>query len=262
MNKRVAVIMPIYNGLRGKGGVGQNILRQAIDSIIEQTVYDLCQFVIIDDGSTDRSFWVIQEYARKHAEIEILHFTDNFGVAHALNAGINHISNDDYDYMCMQGADDISHPERVETMMNWLDEHPLISMAGCWSEGINWEGTEILTRICDTPQRHEILYYDMINGMLDKNVRFPMVRWDVGKSVGWFDEINFPSRAQDADFLLRVAEKYKVGIVPDVLYRYRMPANDYKECLSYDVNSHSQDLVRALSLSEYRRNKGELDVAS
>jgi glycosyltransferase involved in cell wall biosynthesis len=254
--------MPVYNGLRGKGSAGEFILREAIESILNQTVYDQCEFVVVDDGSNDNTFWVLQEYAGKHPEIHILHFTENYGVTHAVNAGIHFLQNECecFDYMCMQGADDISHPERVKTMMDWMDRHTDVAMAGCWSEAISWDGQQVLRRICDVPRRHNMLFVDAINGKLDHNVRFPMVRWQVGEEAGWFDEYNFPRRAQDADFLLRVAENYKVGTVPALLYRYRMPSDEYQNCLSYDTNTHERDLVRALAMSEHRRNTQHKEI--
>ncbi len=77
----ISIIVPVYNV--------EKYLRVALQSLINQTYQDL-QIVCIDDGSTDNSPALLQEYARKDPRIEI-HTQENRGLSGARNAGLTHV---------------------------------------------------------------------------------------------------------------------------------------------------------------------------
>lgn len=60
MTPKVSVLMPAYNG--------ELYLKESIESILNQSFADF-EFIIIDDGSTDSSWGIIQEYAKKDTRI-------------------------------------------------------------------------------------------------------------------------------------------------------------------------------------------------
>ena len=74
----ISVIIPVYNS--------QEYVARAIESVIEQDIQNL-QIIIIDDGSTDRSGEIVDEYAKRNDYIEVVH-TKNQGVSHARNVGL------------------------------------------------------------------------------------------------------------------------------------------------------------------------------
>ena len=63
-NPKVSVLMAVYNG--------EQFLRSSIDSILNQTFTDF-EFIIINDGSTDRSLEIINEYREKDERIFCRH---------------------------------------------------------------------------------------------------------------------------------------------------------------------------------------------
>ncbi len=93
---KFSVIVPIYN-------VGK-YLKQCIDSIINQT-YSYFELILVDDGSTDNSPLICDEYAKKDNRIKVIH-KNNGGVSAARQDGIN-ICTGDY-IICIDGDDWVS----------------------------------------------------------------------------------------------------------------------------------------------------------
>lgn len=85
MNKKISVIIPIYNA--------EKYLRQCLDSVINQSYQNL-QIICIDDSSIDSSLSILNEYKEKDNRIEIIH-KNNEGVSFARNVGLD-IANGEY----------------------------------------------------------------------------------------------------------------------------------------------------------------------
>lgn len=76
---KVSVIIPVYNV--------EKYLRQCMDSVIGQTLKDI-EIICVNDGSTDNSGKILDEYAKKDKRIKVIH-QDNKGLGAARNVGIN-----------------------------------------------------------------------------------------------------------------------------------------------------------------------------
>lgn len=101
--------MPVYNGER--------YLREAIESILNQTFPDF-EFLIINDGSTDHSVEIIASY--NDPRIKLIHNETNIGLISTLNRGID-LANGEY--IARMDCDDVSLPERLEKQVAYLDEN-------------------------------------------------------------------------------------------------------------------------------------------
>ena len=80
MSTRVNVIMSVHNGER--------YLNESIESILSQTFADY-EFIIIDDGSTDDTWQILQDYAARDARIVLVRSEANIGLARSLNKDWN-----------------------------------------------------------------------------------------------------------------------------------------------------------------------------
>ena len=89
----ISVVMPVYNG--------EKYLREAIDSILAQTLIDF-EFIIINDGSTDNSKSIIESYDDKRI---IYIEQENKGLSKSLNIGIS-LSNGEF--IARMDQDDVS----------------------------------------------------------------------------------------------------------------------------------------------------------
>jgi len=75
---RVSVVIPVYNV--------EKYLKQCLDSVINQEYKDI-EVILVDDGSTDNSGYICDEYAQKYQFIEVVH-KKNEGLGFARNTGI------------------------------------------------------------------------------------------------------------------------------------------------------------------------------
>lgn len=117
-NELVSVIVPVYN-------VDQ-YLRYCIDSILNQT-YQKLEILLIDDGSTDSSGTICDEYASKDARVKVFH-QQNAGPSVARNCGLDHANGK---YIGFIDSDDIIHPKMYEALHESLVSNPDCSFAGC-----------------------------------------------------------------------------------------------------------------------------------
>ena len=110
--------MPVYNN--------EMFVAEAIDSILAQTFTDF-EFLIVDDGSRDRSLAIIQDYAERDARIRFFPLLENRGVAVARNTGIAQASGE---LITGMDSDDVSRPQRLEKQVAFLCAHPEIGGVG------------------------------------------------------------------------------------------------------------------------------------
>jgi glycosyltransferase involved in cell wall biosynthesis/exopolysaccharide biosynthesis predicted pyruvyltransferase EpsI len=115
----VSVVMPVYNG--------EKYIKEAIDSILNQTFSDF-EFIIVNEyGSNEAVCKIIQEYAKKDKRIVIINNTEKLGISASLNIGMDRAKGK---YIARMDADDISESTRFEKQVAFLDEHPEISILG------------------------------------------------------------------------------------------------------------------------------------
>ncbi len=103
MNDLISIIIPVYNV--------EKYLSNCIDSVIGQT-YKNIEIILIDDGSTDGSKRICEEYQKKDSRIRYM-YEENSGAASARNLGIN---NSNGKYIAFIDADDIVKENYVEYM--------------------------------------------------------------------------------------------------------------------------------------------------
>ncbi len=118
MTASVSVLMPAYNAA--------DTIRQAVTSLQRQTLADF-EVVAVDDGSTDGTGDILDELALDDTRIRPVHLPHS-GLIEALNAGIKRCG---ADLIARMDADDICHPERVRLQVEYMRDHPDVSVCGC-----------------------------------------------------------------------------------------------------------------------------------
>jgi teichuronic acid biosynthesis glycosyltransferase TuaG len=104
----VSVIMPAYNAA--------TTIRRSIDSVLAQTRRDL-ELIIVDDGSTDSTQALVEEYARADTRVRLHRQVTNAGVAAARNAGIERAQGE---YVAFLDSDDWWHPRKLELQIEQM----------------------------------------------------------------------------------------------------------------------------------------------
>jgi glycosyltransferase involved in cell wall biosynthesis len=113
-NPKVSIIMPVYNG--------EKYLREAIESILNQTFNDF-ELIIINDGSTDKTEEIIKPYLNND---RIRYFKqNNQGYSAACNQGYLFAKGK---YICFQDCDDISLPNRLKEEVEILENNVEIEL--------------------------------------------------------------------------------------------------------------------------------------
>lgn len=199
----LSVVMSVYNG--------QRYLEESITSILRQSFSDF-EFIIINDGSTDNSGKLIEQFALKDHRIRTMH-QDNSGLIKSLNRGISMARGS---YIARQDQDDVSLPNRFEKQLSFLKSHPDIVLCGTWFLEVNEESGSKVRKypVDDTALRKDIKY---ANFFCHPSVIFFK---DAFIKTGGYDEA-FPT-AEDFELWIRMAQVGKLANLPEILIKKRI----------------------------------------
>jgi glycosyltransferase involved in cell wall biosynthesis len=127
---RISVVMVVYNG--------EKYLREAVESVLAQTLRDF-ELVAVDDGSTDSSLSILNEYSKKDARIVVIQGSHG-GEAAARNLGMSHAT---HELIAVMDADDRMRPDRLERQLWFLSQNRDVSVACSFAYFLNVEGDRI-----------------------------------------------------------------------------------------------------------------------
>lgn len=196
---------------------GEADVNTSIKSILNQTIKDF-EFMIIDDGSTDKSLKIIKDYAKKDNRIKIIKNSKNIGLTKSLNRGIKLSKGK---YIARQDVDDVSLPERLEIQINFLQENPKYAFCGC--NGFSKQNKmEELTNFFEFDEIKKILIVQ--NCFSHPSV---VLRREVFKKYGFYD--NNYRFGQDYELWCRLIYKYhlKGKNLKDKLIMMDVPFNRF-----------------------------------
>lgn len=111
---RVSVVMSVYNG--------ESYLRRSIESILGQTFRDF-EFIIVDDGSADRTADILKEYRQKDSRVVVIVNAENIGLTKSLVRAIGHARGA---IIARQDADDYSDKKRFEEQMKYIPDYDFV----------------------------------------------------------------------------------------------------------------------------------------
>jgi glycosyltransferase involved in cell wall biosynthesis len=193
----ISVLMSVHNG--------EMYLREAMDSILGQTFTDF-EFVIINDASSDGTANIIRSYA--DSRIRLVENKRQKGLAASLNAGVAHCR---CRYIARMDADDISLPQRLQKQFTYLEDHPEIGVLGSWHQLLD---TETVYRPPSQPEEVKISL------LRAPSLSHPtvMLRKEVLQAFPYDEKL---SSAQDYELWTRVARRFQMANLPEVLLYYR-----------------------------------------
>ncbi len=196
------MIIPTYNR--------RELLLRALDSVISQTC-PIDEIIVVDDGSTDGSQAAVHE---RHGDRIRYVWQENAGVSAARNHGMSIARGK---YFALLDSDDEWLPEKTSLQLEWLRAHPDFGMVLCDVQRIDGERRpiDIFRRRDFIPEDGWILRWIIHNPALAP--ASVMFRREVFEDVGGFDEAL--RTAEDLDFHLRAAHRWKIGVVEKPLVR-------------------------------------------
>ena len=203
---RISVVMAVYNG--------QHYLRKAVESILRQTYADF-EFIIVDDGSTDRSRQILREYASADPRIRFLECCHQ-GLTKSLNYGLTFARGE---LIARMDADDIAVCHRFQRQVDYLDAHSECVALG--SAMLLIDPDDAPLGYFETHETHEEIDAQNLR-VGGGGIGHPsaMIRHAALKQVGAYRE-QFPA-SQDGDLFLRLAEVGRLANLPEALIQYRV----------------------------------------
>jgi glycosyltransferase involved in cell wall biosynthesis len=200
---RISVVMSVYNGAK--------YLDYALYSIVNQT-YKNFEFIIIDDGSTDETWNILNRCG--DVRLRLFRKNKNEGLVSGLNRGIAEARGE---YIARMDADDIALPKRFETQVNFLDHNDKVVALGTRAIQINHEGRIINDIVNITDPKRVRLYLERgLNPMIHSSVM--MRKKIVNEAGGYRDAFK---HAEDYDLWLRMLELGDICNLRDRLMMYR-----------------------------------------
>ncbi|CCO07382.1 glycosyltransferase [Desulforamulus hydrothermalis] len=227
----ISVIMPVYNG--------EAFLEETIQSVLQQTMPDF-EFIIINDGSTDRSEEIILSFK----DPRIRYFKQaNSGPAAARNKGLDNMKGD---FAVMQDADDISLPMRFATLLRHFTS-PTVGIVHSDVLLINEYNRPLGYWAAGNIEKKRILRFFLKVGTPFNNNSL-MIRREALQGIR--QDVSLPL-SEDTDMIWQVARHWEAVHVPEPLLLYRRHTTNLTNTKDYHVLfAHVHKFLNSCSLEE------------
>ncbi len=234
--------MPAFNAA--------STVREAVDSILAQTLRDI-RVVVVDDGSTDDTGSILAELAQRDPRLTVV-TRQNGGIVDALNQGLDHCR---ADFVARFDADDIAFPIRLAHQLEYLEAHPGCIAVGSAVEhideianplhGLPQPGQPSLADPRWVPAREPYLIHP-----------FLMVRRASVEAVGRYRHVH---NSEDTDLYWRLCERGDLYNIEQPLGRYRVHSASVSSAsiVGGRIMAVSSQLA---AISALRRKRGETDL--
>ncbi len=211
MDKKITIIVPIYNTSK--------FLPKCLDSILNQTYQNL-EILLVDDGSTDNSGSIADEYSKKDARIHVIHQA-NLGQSAARNHGLKLATGD---FISFIDSDDEIKPSFIADLLNSFNQSTSLSVCGMHYKRLKNQSAKNVYINQLRPKRQSesekayILYLLATDGRMYSSVN-KLYRTKTAKTLRFNEKINF---AEDTEFVLNYLKKAQgdISFVLKPLYIY------------------------------------------
>lgn len=214
---KIAVLMSLYNG-----DVIKHV-KEAVDSIFNQTYDDFCLFLYLD-GLTDEAIIDYVDGLKSNEKVRVIPGLVNRGLAYGLNRLIESaLKEGGYKYFARMDADDISTPERFVTQVDFFTRHPEIAVVGSNCVEINENGDFIFNKVLPESPK-ELLDFSF--------KRSPLIHPSVMFNERVIRDVKYDNSLKNTqDYFLWVdlqAKGYQLYNIQKNLLKFRMADDFYK----------------------------------
>jgi len=192
----ISVLLPVRDGAA--------FLREALDSVLAQTLHDV-ELIVVDDGSQDETPAILASVDDSRARVLR---QERLGLVAALNRAVTEAR---APLLARMDADDVSLPERLERQVAYLDARPRVALVVVGVETLG--GATIVLPDDDAGLRRRLLLRNpFAHGAVAVRAEA------VARAGGYRAEYG---ANEDYDLWRRIAREWDLGAIPEVLYRYR-----------------------------------------
>jgi glycosyl transferase family 2 len=234
----VSVLMSAYNS--------GYFLRGAVESILRQSLPDL-ELIVINDGSTDATEEILDEYQDEDPRVRVFHQT-NVGLIESLNRGAGFARGE---YIARMDADDIACRDRLALQISVLAKHQELGVLGGAIEIINASGIKIETRYF--PTKDDEIRSILLRGTCPICHPAVVMRTRAFHSVGGYRKVVID--AEDYDLWLRIADNFQLANLKTVVLKYRR----HQEQVSVRKFKQQSLSAHAARMAALSRSRGDPD---
>ncbi|MEF3307186.1 glycosyltransferase family 2 protein [Paenibacillus sp. GYB003] len=246
---KISVVMAVYNGAA--------YLERSVNSILAQT-YGNFEFIIVDDGSTDRTWDILSRFS--DSRIRTCRLPANCGTPTALNIAVEEAETE---WIAVQDADDISVPERLAVQAEYIRNNPELIAVGakisCFGEDdIDPKRLRRAESNLNYGLSREELYRNryFVCAMCHGTAMYSRTRFF--KAGGYDPEYRI---THDYDLWLKMFQLGPIEKIDRVLYRYRVHSGSLSH---HDgMATYIEKLIcciRRIRQFEYGRRSGPIDL--
>lgn len=199
-NPMISVIMSTYNE--------EKYIETSLKSLLNQTFKEF-EIIIVDDASTDHTRQLIE--GLQDERIHLLCNEENQGLTKNLNKALKYAKGK---YIARMDGDDIAFSKRFEKQYQYMEKHPDTMLVSCYTKSFG--DSDLVFAL---PDKSDVLKVRMLVRPVYAHPGFMMRRELIEAGYRYNEEYR---TAQDYEFASRVAEQYKIGLVPEVLLFYRV----------------------------------------
>lgn len=242
----VSVIMPAFNH--------ELYIAEALQSIGNQTHKNI-ELIVINDGSTDRTAEIIEEYIKKNSDKNIKYLNKrNEGVCKTLNKGLEMSTGD---YIAFLASDDLWLPDRLAIQLEFMENNKNIGMvfADTWflnlTSKTNSKWSDYKPQIKNYFKngiQNTDLYALLLTQPLVPALTV-LIRRKVLLDVGFFDE---DLVYEDHDLWLRIAMHYPLGYIHQPLAFYRIHGTNISNDTSFMIKGMFQTVRKHLNMGAFK----------
>ena len=201
----ISVVMSVYNGA--------DHMRESMDSILSQEGVSL-ELIVVNDGSTDDSGRILDEYARRDSRVRVIH-QKNQGLTRALITGCAEARGK---YIVRNDCGDISLPQRFFRQLSCIGAHPEAALVSCGTRFVG-PGGELLYEVNHDPSEgtKRLLTWTLSGIRGPSHHGSTLFPRELYLKVGGYREAFY--FAQDLDLWIRLAQQGEHIILSEILYQ-------------------------------------------
>ncbi len=230
----ISVVVPVYNV--------SEYLGRAVDSILAQSFTDF-EVILVDDGSTDRSGEICDEYTKKDERVHVIH-KENGGLSDARNAGTVAAEGE---YICFVDSDDFLETEFLARLYSLITDNgadlSVVGIYDCYKDGRTPQFGEITSFVTDGM---EALKLTLEGEKLPGSVCTKLIKAEIAKKLSFRVGKTYEDAFYTPDLFLSVE---RVAVSTESLYNY------WHRSDSITTRPFSEKAMHVIEAYEYTLNK-------
>lgn len=191
-------------------------LRECLDSVFAQTYRNL-EVIVADNASTDDSVEIVRRYGDR---VRLVRRTSNSGMCSTTRNEAVRLARGDY--VAFLDSDDSWLPEKIQKQVQFMAARPDVPLCHAYCRIMDAESRELGIRhegkIPPTGR-----YFEALLDHCWITISTVLMKRSLYGECGPFNEtLPYGRSGEDYEFFLKVARKYEIGFLPEVLAKYRM----------------------------------------